>query len=129
MLKNTPDQIIRTSAAQISVIDKNIMYVLYNPDTLLETIDFTQTKEVYESLSKEQPLKILVDFPKYTTATDEARHWAENTKVEAIAGAIVFKTLGQRMLVRSYYLFHKQEHPVKIFTTKDKAIAWLNSLD
>lgn len=122
------DQEIKTTNATIQLVDGNIFYVLYQPDMLIEVSDFEETRKVYEDLSQGNPLKFIVEFPPFSSATTEARKWAEEHQVDAVAEAIIFYGLAQRLLIKFYLLFRKQAHPVKLYTNRDDAFAWLKNL-
>lgn len=110
------------------MIGSDICNIRFAEGIVLELEDFIETRSVFDELSREKLLKGLYEFPMYTTASYEARMYAQQAVVDSIAGAIVFKSLAQRILVRSYYLFNNQSHPVKIFTNREKALSWLNSI-
>lgn len=118
---------IRTENAVIRLIDDNIFYVLYDPEIVIEVSDFEETRSVYEKLSENQLLKFIVEFPPYTSATADARKWATEHQVDALAEAIVFHGLAQRLLIRFYLRFRKQKHQVKIFNCNEEALNWLRS--
>jgi hypothetical protein len=115
-----------TKNATIELINGEIFYVLYKPELLIEVSDFEETRSVYQKMSENGILKFLVEFPKYASATNEARKWAEDHQVDAVAEAIVFNGLAQRILIRFYMNFRKQNHPVRIFDSKENAIDWLS---
>lgn len=127
MSRKPGQDIIQISNATIEIIDIDICHVKFAAGIVLELEDFIETRETFEELSRDKQLKGLYEFANYTTATYEARMYAQESVIESIAGAIVFNSLAQRILVRSYYLFNKQSHPVRIFTNREKAIEWLNS--
>ncbi len=116
---------IKNTNSSISLIDNDIFHVIYDKDTIISVADFQETEQVYHEVSQGKKLKFLVEFPKFVTATAEARKWAETNQVEAISEAIVFNNLGQRMLIRFYLLLRIHEHPIKIFTNKETALEWL----
>lgn len=95
---------------------------------LIEVSDFEETRKVYEDLSQGKPLKFIVVFPPFSSATADARKWAEENQVTCKAEAIIFHSLAQRILIRFYLIFRKQNHPVKIFTEQSEALNWLNNL-
>lgn len=121
-------QIIETTNAKIRFVSNDIMHVCYKPDIALEIADFKEPLEVLKNLSEENFYKVIVEFPMHTHASPEARKWAMETSLPAVAEAIVFKSLAQRIIIRFYLLVNKQSHPVKIFTDKEDAINWLNSI-
>lgn len=127
MLVKETNEIYHTSKARIEIIHGNIFYLCYQRDVLLELDDFKESYAAFAEISANRKMRVIIDFPQFTSATDEARKFALDTKVEAIAAAFVFKSLAQRILLRAYYLFHKQDHPVKLFTEKTSALNWLES--
>ena len=118
---------IQTTNATINLLDGDIFCVLYKPELNIEVSDFEETRNVYEEISQGKPLKFFVEFPPYSSATAEARKWAEEHQVDCIAEAILFHGLAQRLLIKFYLMFRKQSHPVKIFTNKEAAREWLKS--
>jgi len=123
---NTPTvNYIKSANATIRMLNEDIFYVLYDEHVVIEVSDFEETSAIYQALSHDKKLKFLVEFPLHTTATPEARKWAEENQVDTSAEAIVFYGLPQRMIIRFYLIFRKQTHPVKTFGNRDKALIWL----
>lgn len=129
MLTKESQQVYHTANARIEIIHNDVFYLCYKRDVLLELSDLKESYKAFAEFSANRKLRVLIEFPEYTSVTDEARKFATATVVESIATAFVFQSLAQRLLLRAYYLFHKQAHPVKLFTDKDKALAWLESID
>ena len=127
MLQTTAP-IIQNANSLVTLIDDNIFYVRYKRDLLIEISDFEETRNAYHELRTNGPLKFLVEFTEFVSVTPDARRWAEIYQVDTTAEAIVFKSLAQRIIIRFYVAFRRQSHPVRIFTCKEKATAWLNSL-
>lgn len=121
-------QIVKLTNGEVQIIEGDIFYVKFDREILLEIADFKEARELFNEMSADSPMKILVEFLEYTSASREARKYAESIMVDAIAGAIIFNGLAQRILVQAYHLFNSQEHPVKSFTVKEKAIDWLKSI-
>lgn len=124
-----PTQSVKIEKAFITLLDENIFYVQYNQDVFLELSDFEEVRKIFDEWSTFGMLKVLVDFPEFTSASKEARDFAEKYPIDARAEAIVFKSLAQRMLVNFYLRVHRQQHPVKVFRSLEKARMWLNSLE
>src|SRR5690606_18908378 len=118
MVDNSLEHHIDTAKATISLIEEDIYCVVYKKDINLELEDFQQVKKIYKEWSKDFPLRILVDFPEFTSISQEARDFAEKNPTPAIAEAIVYKSLAQRLLVRFYLLVNKQQHPVRTFKSR-----------
>ncbi len=118
---------VKNTNSSISLIDEDIFYVVYDKGTIITVADFEETEQVYYKFSRGQKLKFLVEFPKFVTATAEARKWAETNQVDAHLEAIVFSNLAQRLLIRFYLLLRTNKHPIEIFTNKEKALKWLRT--
>ncbi len=127
MLEESPI-IIQNTHSAVTLLNDNIFLVEYIRDHEIEIDDFEETRNAYHYLSKNKRLKFLVVFPDFVSVTPEARKWAEEHQVDTEAEAIVFKSLAQRIIIKFYLTFRKQQHPGKIFTSKEKAIHWLNSM-
>lgn len=124
----TVKQKVKTDKAEVSIIDTNIFYVKYERDVFLEFEDFMQVREIFDEWTKDEEYKVLVEFPEFTSTSKEARELAEEYPIDAVREAIVFSSLAQRIVVRFYLLFNRQNHPVKAFRNLEKAIAWLNEV-
>lgn len=71
---------------------------------------------------------VLVDSGNKSTITKEAREESERSKAHELtqAMAVVSTSLSQRIIVNFIFrFFRKKGMPVKLFTTKEKAIEWL----
>ena len=127
MLEQIPTEIQNTNSV-ITLINEDIFFVKYKRELNIQIADFEETRNTYHQLSQNRKLKFLVEFPEFVSVTPDARKWAEEHQVDTEAEAIVFKSLAQRIIIRFYISFRKQSHPVKIFTCKEKAVAWLNAI-
>jgi len=112
----------------ISLIEPDIIYVHYSDNSVLDTSDLKESFHAYLEISQGQPLKVLSVFGSYTTVTADARKYAENINIQAMAEAIVFMSLAQRLLLRFFQKFRKPTHPIKFFKNTEEAIKWLNSV-
>ena len=125
MLAMVAHQTIKTSKAQISIIEDNICYFHYQENTHLELDDYLENHKVYNELNVDQNLKILAEFPKHVSFSVEARKYAEMAALDTIAQAIVIHSLPQRIIARFYHRMRKNDFPVKVFNKKHEAVAWL----
>lgn len=121
-------KVIQNKNSVAQLIDGDIFYILYKENVLVEVSDFQEAIASYHTLSQGSKLKFLVEFPEFVSFTPEARIWAEENQVDLQAEAVVFKSLAQRIVIRFYSIFRKQHHPIKIFTSHEKALHWLTSL-
>ena len=75
---------------------------------------------------------VLVDSGNKSTITKEAREESEKSEAHVLtqAMAVVSISLPQRIIVNFIFrFFRKRGMPVKLFTTKEKAIEWLLSFE
>lgn len=93
-----------------------------------DVAEFVHTSDSYKLLGNNETIKILAVFPEFTNITPEAREYLQNRENVAIAEAIVFDSLAQRLVFNFYKLLRQKKYPVKGFQSKDKALIWLKSL-
>jgi hypothetical protein len=117
---------IALSKSESTLLENDILHVFFLPNSLLEPIDFEEGKAIYTELGDGRKLRHLIEFGEYSTATTEARTWAEANSPAAIAEAIVIKSLAQGLLVRFYLKMRKNQHPCKVFRNSSEAKNWLN---
>ncbi len=125
MLSRTAPLNTELEKSFISIIEGNIFHILYKTNVFLELEDFKEGRALFEKHAAEQPLKLLVEFPDFTSASAEARSFAEKNPINAVAEAIVYSSLAQGILLRFYLLWNKQAHPVRAFKKRSNAVAWL----
>ena len=123
------NRIFITSKCRIELLDNEICFFQYKKGEHIELEDYLEAHIVLLEISEEKIWKILVEFPKNTSISQEARKYAEQTNLDVTAQAIIISTLAQRILVRFYYLVRRSQFPIKIFEIKNDAIKWLKSLD
>ena len=73
-------------------------------------------------------MKVLVEMGLHATVSAEAREYAQENKLPAVAEALVLYSLPQRLLFKFYSMFRKQSHPLAIFKDYESAEAWLKSI-
>lgn len=123
------NNIIRNNNSIAKLLEGDIFYIHYLPNTYSEISDIKETFEAYKVLGNSLPLKVLVLFDEYASASREAREYGQNNKLPAIAEAVILHSLPQRILFNFYLKFRKQNHPIKLFTNKENALTWLQNID
>ncbi len=118
--------IARREKSVSRLLDNDMLHIYFLPDNTLEAIDFEEGRDDYAMLGGGRKLRHLIEFGQYCSATNEARTWAEQNSPEAIAEALVIKSLAQRILVRFYLSLRKNKHPIKVFGGLQEAKDWLN---
>lgn len=104
-----------------------VLHYKFNAEQLLEKSDFEESVLVYHDLGKGKLLKVLAEFPEFSDLTFEAREYLQNREIPAIAEAVVFTSLAQRLIFNFYRLFRRPTHPVKGFNCLDSAENWLST--
>jgi hypothetical protein len=107
--------------------DSNLLYAHFKVEQEIEVPDVKLAMAVYEEYCSENPPLRLIEFGEFCTVTSEARQFISENIKPAIAEAIVIYSLAQKLLVKFYLNFRKQQHPVKVFSTVKDAIKWLDS--
>ena len=120
--------IIKTDKSLCYLREDGIFYVEYFKDVICDVNDFVNTSNAYKELGSNQILKILAVFPEFTNITPEAREYLQKRKNVAIAEAIVFESLAQRLIFNYYKLLRQKKYPVQGFESKEKAIVWLKEM-
>ena len=119
------DRIIKNKLSTAQLIASDVVYIFYHENAKIEAEDFDEALAAYNELSDDRPMKIVAEFGKFAVVTAEARAYAEGVKFTCIAQATVYHGLAQRLLLKFYFMFRKQEHPFKVFESKESAIKWL----
>jgi hypothetical protein len=118
---------------------KSLRYVLEDGiiiGTYLETtsldIDMAQKGvEMRRALSNNSAMPLLMDISNLKGASAEARQYLASTESlsEVRAGALLVKSIFSEALGNFFFAVSKPIIPKKIFTDKNKAIAWLNQFN
>lgn len=120
--------IIQNKNSTAELIEGNIFYIKYHENTYSDVLDFKEGFAAYELLSDGKPVKVLVEMSKHSNVSTEAREYAQENKMPAVAEALVLHSLPQRIIFRFYIRFRRQNHPIKIFKNFDSAYNWLKTI-
>lgn len=123
---------LELSKAFLHKVNDHLICLLYKSDFNFDIEDAIETNSAIYKLAEGKPYIILVDTRGvYGNITNAARkHFVsdEKTKHLKIAGAILIDNLPARILARFYINVNKPHNPVKIFSKKNEAIAWLEKI-
>lgn len=119
---------IQNKNSVAELIEDDIVYIKYLADTYLEIEDFKEGIDAYQTLAEGRTLKVLIEMGKHTSFSTQAREYAEQNKVPAVAEDIVFDSLPIRILFNFYTKFRTLDHPIKGFKSFDDALGWLRTL-
>lgn len=114
------------SSSTVYLSDDGIMKVVYEDNLVLGPEDFEPVVADYVEAGKGELLRILAVFPKHTNLSIEGRKYIQEREIPAIAEAVIFTTLGQRLLFKFYQKFRAVEYPIKGFKTEAEGLQWLN---
>ncbi len=116
----------KNSVAQM--IENDIVYIYFIKHTLSTKEDLIEALNAYDILTNNQPKRILFEAKPFAILESSARTYLEQTKIDAIAVAMVLTSLPQRILYNFYVNFRRQDHPIKAFKSKEMAIKWLSAM-
>lgn len=117
-------EVIETRVVTLQVKD-NVFVVRYKDNVVA---DLDEVKEIYtyhNQLVHGKTLRVMLNFGKYTSLTKEAREYAQNVKIPAIAEAMVVSNLAQRLIMNFYTMYRKIDNPLKVFKTEEEAFKFL----
>lgn len=106
------------------VIIENIL----KPGVTLEPKDVREIKNLNLQLCQGRPYALFVDMQEDGHITDEARALLASKEMAGltIAKAILIYTTKQKILGNLYLSFDRPAVKTRMFTNRDKAIAWLH---
>ncbi len=110
----------------------NIMLFETNQNSEIELDDIKEMISLAFKILEKRKNKNLIIAGKYSLISSEAQKYM-NTKEADInnptAEAIVITSLSQRIIGNFYLSLISSKRPSKLFTSVDKAIEWLKSID
>lgn len=105
----------------------HLLYARFKEEKEIKLEDIKLAMQVYEDYCSDAPPLRLIEFGEFATVNSETRQFISDNVKPAIAEAIVIYSLAQKLLVKFYLTFRKQEHPVKVFSNIEDASDWLGS--
>jgi len=127
------DEILHTEITTISYNEKeNLVHIFLKPsDDVNLQFDIHQAKEIVETAKKfvgDSRFLLLFDVrDSFYFPNKEAEKYLSSNK-QVIAEAIIIKHLHQRIYGNFFIKLARKNsgYPVKLFTNKEKALAWLD---
>lgn len=120
-----------SATRHIEIIDQDLVRLSYVDEVEVDLISAKIDYKLFDEITKGKPFRKLVVSGKYTQLTEDAIKYiqAENKKRAhlIIAEAIVVNSLAQRLLGNFYYRLQKPNYDIRMFTSEEKAMDWLNS--
>ncbi len=109
------------------LIEKGILENTFKGGFIIEDIDMHELKAANRSIVGSEPYTVLVQAEELINFSVKARELvaSESFKGNNIAKALLFRSLGQRIIANFYLKIHKPFIKTKLFSEREKAIAWL----
>ena len=121
--------IIENKNSKVTLTDDKLFIAEYKDNVCLEVEDIQVVIDNYDDNTEGEMWKVLHVFPKGTTVSSAARDHAENREKPAKAEAFVIEGIGNRILFRFYQKFRSIKYPIKEFSTREKAMEWLDKIE
>jgi hypothetical protein len=117
-----------TNTLRLRLMPQGFISYLYLENSVVDEFEHQKNHEAIVSFVENgEKMPILIESENFVDITPAARNLAR--KLESIVPiccrAIVIKTLGERILAKSYITFQKPLIPTKIFATTALAEEWL----
>ena len=121
---------LETTTANI-YIKEDIIYLIYKDgaDVTLDAIE--ENLSVKTEMQKGKAMKTLVDVTAVWQYSDEARELVSSErfkKITIVMAVLVGYSLPVKMVANFFMKINKPVTPTKLFTNKESAIKWLNSI-
>jgi len=121
--------ILKKDKFEAKIIENNMYYIRFFDKTCINLSDIISSFEAYDKLSKGKKIKVLIEFGIQSTIDDDARKYAEQNKIQALAEVLIIKSIAYRILAIIYFKYRVQTHPIKIQSSLAKGIEWLKSIN
>ena len=120
---------IKTSVAEVILRSDGIIHFQVKGNISITAKDGKEMVDAAGKVGKGKKYPILITAGKYTLAEKEAREFAasEAGNKYTVAGAIVAKSLAQKLLGNAYLKVNKPITPTALFDNEDNAIKWLKT--
>lgn len=120
---------VSTSVAEMHIDDDGILQIRFFKGT---TVTLEKIKEYYRvsnDLLGGKKALVLIDASEDYTVTDEAKAYGQTEEAtkNRIAIAYVTGSVANRIMFNLYLKIYKPKVPLKMFTSKEAALKWLNS--
>ncbi|HLP14185.1 MAG TPA: hypothetical protein VK177_19800 [Flavobacteriales bacterium] len=121
---------IRVKQATVSTLANGFIRILIDEEAEITSNDILEINAAKSKLAGNQPHIVLFIAPKNGSITSEARATSASKEVNrnAIAKAIVTKSLPQRLIGNLFIKFNKPPAPTKLFSIEKDAIEWLKMM-
>ncbi|MCB9175135.1 MAG: hypothetical protein H6589_11055 [Flavobacteriales bacterium] len=112
-----------------SLLEEGVINVRYKDDVEIEIEDVVELRKVTEEMTGGKCYVSVYEAGNHTIITKEAREISSNDEhiKNRKALAIVVQSLAQRIISNFFMKSNKDIHPIKVFSSKTKALIWAKS--
>jgi hypothetical protein len=120
---------IEISSSEIMLRSDGIIHFYIKTNVNLTGNDAKEMVDAAGKVGNNKKYPVLISAGKYALAEKEAREFAasEEGNKYTIAGAIVVKSLAQKLLGNAYLKVNKPVTPTALFDNEENAIKWLRT--
>ena len=132
---------LNTQFSHTDTIETSNCQFFWSPDGILNLITKSNSKTTLESaieendairqMTKGEPVLLVADIRNLTSVSSDAREYIKQPEIAGLykAVAMIVDNVFSRVIGSFVLGFVSSGYPVKMFTNREKAIAWLESLD
>lgn len=107
--------------------EKELLRIKVNDNVTLELPEMKRYFELCSNLTNGKPCKLLVEKWEGVKLTKEAKKYSVTFSEKRKATAIISKDWRVKITLFFYILFYNPKSPIKIFSSEEKALFWLNT--
>lgn len=126
------EQVVELDKAFVRKLEDGLIELTFKEHISFELNDALEVDEVFRKFVGEKPYYTLVDGSSlFSSISEEARaHFAKpnDINIHRKAEALVAENFANRIIANLYMAINKPSNPVKVFSNKESALAWLKAL-
>lgn len=117
---------IELDKAICTLLEEGVVNVIYKDNVIIELEDVVELRKVIADLTNNKYYVSVYEAGEHTSVSKEAREISPNDIhiKNRKALAIVVKSLAQRLISNFYRNANKSSYPIKVFSSKEKALKW-----
>jgi len=129
LIKITLNKEYEIACAKSRLIEPGIIENTFKGGRIIDDVDMWELKKLNLSIVGDSLYTVLIQADDLVNFSDKARELvaSKEYKVNTIAKALLFRSLGQRIISNFYLKIHKPYIKTKLFSDRQKAILWLRS--
>lgn len=118
------------SETSVFYIDKGILHTVYKEGVDVKLKHAEANIELRKKIQKDEKMLVFADVQGVWQFSDQARAFAAEKQVNDLTEAMAVITgysIPLRLLGNFFIKFEKPAYPTKLFKSKEKALAWLDT--